>query len=356
MRCQRLARILFAPALIVAAVMAAPLSAGASSVEPAEPRGTTTETEEQQPDTSLDDPVEGADVDTADGDSPESESAIDVQVVIDALIAAGVPEDRIDDELLADLRSALGDLIEDGVLDPEAIEELQDDLADGEADELISERIALGHERRERYEAAVDEALAELGVARADGQSARDALIEAGYAPQEVKDLLPNRREVTCWIRRADDVAQSDQAHSEQRCELVRGCVSEQGDTDPGDVDDEDETPDDGAMADPESGDAGPCDQLRDDRQEERAQQREERKEQREAAKAQRQEAREAAKAERAEARDDRKQQRDLAKTERKAERDERKSRRGDAPADGAPELDDEPDDGQPGDEPGSED
>lgn len=124
----------------------------------------------------------------------------DVQTIVDALVASGVPEDVIDEELEQRLRKAVDELVDAEVIEPEDIDDLRDEVDAGEAEAAITRRLHRGRQRQADYRDAVEKVLIDQGIELEDGQSARDALQDKGLSNDVIKDLLPKRRDVRCQV------------------------------------------------------------------------------------------------------------------------------------------------------------
>jgi hypothetical protein len=101
----------------------------------------------------------------------------DTQAVIDALIAAGVPVDLIDDEFLDDVRSAVHELVEQGIIEPQDLDELRRLHRSGEIEDHISDRI--DHARGRRSEAHQAEHRARCEDEHEDDESSDDAELQS---------------------------------------------------------------------------------------------------------------------------------------------------------------------------------
>lgn len=135
----------------------------------------------------------------------ETDDIDDAQVIIDALTAAGVPPELIDEDFHQRVRALVRELVEDGVIEQEAIGELREVVREGRLSDVVEDRVDRGRERRESYRETAEQILSELGVELAEGQSAREALRDAGYDNDEMRDLLPGRRHAVCDLDETSD-------------------------------------------------------------------------------------------------------------------------------------------------------
>ena len=135
----------------------------------------------------------------------ETDDVDDAQVIIDAVTAAGVPPELIDEDFHQRGRALVRELVEDGVIEHEAIEELREVVRDGRLSDVVEDRVDRGRERRESYRETAEQILSELGVELAEDQSVREALRDADYDNDEIRDLLPGRRHAVCDLDETRD-------------------------------------------------------------------------------------------------------------------------------------------------------
>jgi hypothetical protein len=200
--------------------------------------------------------------------------------VVAALVAAGADADQLTADLTARVNERIDKAIEAGALTEEEIAYVEEIRDSGELEARIAERVETSKAEREARRAAVVERLAEAGVTIAEGQTVRDALIEAGFTKDEAKDLM---REIRPERPSKDDDVESERTIAERIDRLIERVV--------------------------------------------RSDEREERKEEREVEKEERKEER---KAEKEERKEERKAEKEERKEERKAEKEERKEERKD--------------------------
>ncbi|MEM8923302.1 MAG: hypothetical protein AAGD35_07340 [Actinomycetota bacterium] len=147
-------------------------------------------------------------------DAAATEDNSRAAIVIDALLAAGVPAEAIDDDFEDHVRRSVHDLLDEGVIDADDLEQLRADVREQRAD-AIQERIERGQERRDKHREAVDAALAELGIEVEDGQNVGEAIRAAGLDPSDVRELLPARRRIRCVLGADGEAVEVEVAEGE---------------------------------------------------------------------------------------------------------------------------------------------
>ena len=110
------------------------------------------------------------------------------------LEAGGLDPASIPAELLERVNERLDKAIESGNLTEEEIAAIEDLRQSGQLEEAIAQRIETKREERSAKRQAIVERLAQAGIVVEDGQSIREALDQAGFERDEIRDLMKSIR------------------------------------------------------------------------------------------------------------------------------------------------------------------